>query len=37
MRVLALMTIAGLLLMIVIYRQRDKRAARRNLSHQGAD
>src|SRR5258705_8489331 len=27
MRVLALMTIAGLLLMIVIYRQRDKRAA----------
>jgi len=26
MRVLALMTIAGLLLMIVIYRQRDKRA-----------
>jgi len=37
MRVLALMTIAGLLLMIVIYCQRDKRAARRNLSHQGAD
>jgi protein SCO1/2 len=37
MRVLALMTIAGLLLMIVIYHQRDKRAARRNLSHQGAD
>ena len=37
MRVLALMTIAGLLLMIVIYRQRDKRAARRNLSHQGVD
>jgi protein SCO1 len=37
MRVLALMTIAGLLLMIVIYRRRDKRAARRNLSHQGAD
>jgi len=37
MRVLALMTIAGLLLMIVIYRQRDKRAARRNLRHQGAD
>ena len=37
MRVLALMTIAGLLLMIVIYRQRDKRAGRRNLSHQGAD
>jgi len=37
MRVLALMTIAGLLLMIVIYRQRDKRAARRTLSHQGAD
>ena len=37
MRVLALMTVAGLLLMIVIYRQRDKRAARRNLSHQGAD
>ena len=36
MRVLALMTVAGLLLMIVIYRQRDKRAARRNLSHQGA-
>jgi protein SCO1/2 len=36
MRVLALMTVAGLLLMIVIYRQRDKRAAR-NLSHQGAD
>ena len=37
MRVLALMTIAGLLLMIVIYRRRDKRAASRNLSHQGAD
>src|SRR3989454_8937084 len=37
MRVLALMTVAGLLLMIVIYRQRDKRAARRNLSHPGAD
>ena len=37
MRVLALMTVAGLLLMIVIYRQREKRAARRNLSHQGAD
>ncbi len=37
MRVLALMTIAGLLLMIVIYRRRDKRAARRDLSHQGAD
>src|SRR5947207_7658330 len=28
MRVLALMTVAGLLLMIVIYRQRDQRAAR---------
>jgi protein SCO1/2 len=37
MRILAVMTIAGLLLMIVIYRKRDKRAARPNLSHQGAD
>ena len=37
MRVLAVLTVAGLLLMIVIYRKRDKRAARANLSHQGAD
>jgi protein SCO1 len=37
MRVLALMTVTGLLLIILIYRQRDKRAARRNLSHQGAN
>jgi protein SCO1 len=37
MRLLAVGTVAGLLLMIVIYRKRDKRAARSNLSHQGAD
>jgi protein SCO1/2 len=37
MRLLAVGTVAGLLLMIVIYRKRDKRAARTNLSHQGAD
>jgi protein SCO1/2 len=36
MRLLALGTVAGLVIMILIYRQRDKRAARTNLSHQGA-
>src|SRR6266568_8947698 len=37
MRLMAVATVAGLLLMILIFRRRDKRAARRNLSHQGAD
>jgi protein SCO1/2 len=36
MRILAVATLAGLLLMILIYRQRDVRAARAKLSHQGA-
>jgi hypothetical protein len=37
MRLLAVATVAGLLLMILIFRRRDKRAARANLSQQGAD
>jgi protein SCO1 len=36
MRILAAFTVAGLLLMILIYRRRDKRAAGANLHHQGA-
>jgi len=36
MRILAVGTMAGLLLMILIYRKRDARAARAKLSHQGA-
>ncbi len=36
MRIFALGTIAGLVLMILIYRKRDMRAARAKLSHQGA-
>jgi protein SCO1 len=36
MRILAIGTVAGLLLMILIYRKRDARAARAKLSHQGA-
>jgi protein SCO1/2 len=37
MRLMAVGTVAGLLLMILIFRRRDKRAAQANLSHQGAD
>jgi protein SCO1/2 len=37
MRLMAVATVAGLLLMILIFRRRDKRAAQANLSHQGAD
>ena len=36
MRLMAVGTVAGLLLMILIFRRRDKRAAQANLSHQGA-
>jgi protein SCO1 len=36
MRLLAVGTVAGLLLMIVFFRKRDKRPARPNLSQQGA-
>jgi len=36
MRIMAAATIAGLLLMILIYRKRDARAARAKLGHQGA-
>jgi len=36
MRIFAAGTIAGLVLMILIYRKRDMRAARAKLSHQGA-
>ena len=36
MRILAVATMAGLLLMILIYRRRDARAARAKLMHQGA-
>jgi protein SCO1/2 len=36
MRILAVGTVAGLLLMILIFRKRDLRAARAKLSHQGA-
>jgi protein SCO1 len=37
MRLMAVGTVAGLLLLILIFRRRDKRAAQANLSHQGAD
>jgi protein SCO1/2 len=37
MRLMAVATVAGLLLLILIFRRRDKRAAQANLSHQGAD
>jgi protein SCO1/2 len=37
MRLMAVATVAGLLLMILIFRRRDKRAPQANLSHQGAD
>lgn len=37
MRILAGGTVAALLLMILIFRKRDQRAARAKLSHQGAD
>jgi NADH:ubiquinone oxidoreductase subunit K len=37
MRILAVMTVAGLGLLIVVFRKRDKQAVRRNLSQQGAD
>jgi protein SCO1/2 len=37
MRLMAVGTVAGLLLMILIFRRRDKRAAQANLSQQGAD
>jgi protein SCO1/2 len=37
MRLMAVGTVAGLLLMILIFRRRDKRAVQANLSHQGAD
>ena len=36
MRLLALGTVAALVIMVLIYRRRDKRAARTDLSHQGA-
>jgi protein SCO1/2 len=36
MRLLAVGTVAGLLLMILIFRKRDKRVTRPNLGHQGA-
>ena len=36
MRIMAVATMAGLLLMILIYRKRDARAARAKLTHQGA-
>jgi protein SCO1/2 len=37
MRLMAVATVAGLLLLILIFRRRDKRAAQANLRHQGAD
>ena len=37
MRLLAVGTVAGLLLMIFVFRKRDKRAPRPDLGHQGAD
>jgi protein SCO1/2 len=37
MRLMAVATVAGLLLMILIFRKRDKGAPRANLSQQGAD
>jgi protein SCO1/2 len=37
MRVLAVGTVAGLLLLIVVFRKRDKLARRPDLRHQGAD
>ncbi len=36
MRIFAVGIVAGLVLMILIYRKRDVRAARAKLSHQGA-
>ena len=37
MRVMAVATVAGLLLMILIFRKRDKHARKSELRHQGAD
>ena len=37
MRLMAVATVAGLLLMILVFRRRDRRTAQTNLSHQGAD
>ena len=37
MRLMAVATVAGLLLMILVFRRRDRRTAKANLSHQGAD
>jgi len=37
MRLMAVATVGGLLLMILIFRRRDKRTARANLSQQGAN
>src|SRR5947207_15445485 len=37
MRVMAVATVAGLLLMILIFRKRDKHARKTELRHQGAD
>ena len=37
MRLMAVATVGGLLLMILIFRRRDKRTARANLNHQGAN
>jgi protein SCO1 len=37
MRLMAVATVGGLLLMILIFRRRDKRTAQTNLSQQGAD
>ena len=37
MRLMAVGTVGGLVLMILLFRKRDKRAAQANLRHQGAD
>jgi protein SCO1/2 len=37
MRLMAVATVAGLLLMILVFRRRDRRTPKVNLSHQGAD
>jgi protein SCO1/2 len=37
MRIFAVLTVAGLVFLIVIFRKRDQRAVRPNLSQQGAD
>jgi hypothetical protein len=37
MRLMAIATVGGLLLMVLIFRRHEKRAAGRNLHQQGAD